>query len=100
MVLRLVQFAVFIFVTGWTIQVSLDNHLNTSGLASSIVGVTSAVFVTLIWETFRAIGNAAQRLHSRPRQEARERVEPVLHPPEAQDEWRPDFRDRLERDGS
>ena len=85
MLLRLVQLAVFVFVTGWTIKVSMDNHLNTSGLASSLIGVTAAVGVTLIWETFRAIGNAAQRVQLRPRQEDRVRVEPYLHLPEDRD---------------
>lgn len=81
MILRLVQLATFIFVTGFTIQVSLDNNTHASGLASSLVGVTAAVGVTLVWETFRAIVNAARHIHLRPRQEDRERVEPYLYPP-------------------
>lgn len=98
--LKLVQLAVFIFVTGFTIQVSIDNNLHTSGLAASLIGVTAAVGVTLIWNTFRAIGSAAQRIHSRPRQEARERVEPYLYQPEDQASSLADLRAKLGRDGS
>lgn len=98
MILRLVQLAVFVLVTGFTVQVSLDNNTHASGLAASLIGVTSAVGVTLVWETFRAIVNAAQRIHSRPRQVARERVEPYLYQPEDQVSALPGWRDKPEQE--
>ena len=104
MLLRLAQLATFIFVTGWTIQVSMDNHLNTSGLASALVGVTAAVGVTLIWETFRrlrqAIGKAAQHIQSPPRQGDLGRIEPYLYPPEARDAEHFDLQAKPEWDDS
>lgn len=98
MILRLVQLAVFVFVSGFTSQVALDNNTHASGMASAIVGVTAAVGVTLIWETFRVIGLAAQRSLSPRHTEDRVRVEPYLHQPEVQDGERLGFQGRLERD--